>query len=883
MALASPGVQIKEVDLTATVQVADQNIGVVAIDAEKGPTDTVTYISSEKELVEIFGLPNDYNFESWFAANTVIQYGGVVAVIRPTGGNVALGLNNANIRKDGTVRTNLLIKNKDQFQTLEEGQKQFLFAARTAGKFNNGIKVAVIDHGADQIITLAGATSDYSQIKVATDSFSNGDYVKIGDEYFKITSGATSVTVGNSTVYQYSVDNAQLGSTQSVHSTGDTVTKWTFADNVLAAKSLAEPNTINEIEASEVTITLNNVTGLVAGDYLRIRRVPVGGTLGTTEEIVKVEVVDADTATVLVSRGQLGTTAITFDDDAITGNVDPADDETGAPTITVQKLDFAQASPTVTTSLGAAVPSVTFSGAVSGLVAGDLIKKQVGSTWVYGNIYKIDGANFYISLWDTSKRFTAGNVLYDSAGTVLSTVSAVLEDDVYATLEYAPNRRWVSLAPQPGTSVSTGSRGGRFDEFHIAVVDEGGLVSGTPYTVLETLTYVSKASDGRNSDGNSTFWKKAIEDNSRYVFAGDDDLATKLTETLALEYIDVDGNVQVGDGDLGEPSQNQVFRLFKNASGLPQLSYILNGGTNYDYSTPTKQNTITNQLATAYEFVRDPETFGDIDFLVPGKITETVAVKLIDIAESRRDCIATISPRRTDVINSESTTVKTDSIIGFFKTLPSTSFAIFDSGYKYIYDKYNDKYRYVPCAPDVAGLCISTTINSETWFSPAGYNRGNLRNAQKLAYSPKQAERDRLYVNRINPVVSFPGQGIVLFGDKTALASPSAFDRINVRRLFIELEKNIAAFSKFQLFELNDEITRSGFKSAVEPYLRGVQGRRGIYDFLVVCDSSNNTPDVIDRNEFNAEIYIKPARSINFITITFIATRTGVSFNELIN
>ena len=199
-----------------------------------------------------------------------------------------------------------------------------------------------------------------------------------------------------------------------------------------------------------------------------------------------------------------------------------------------------------------------------------------------------------------------------------------------------------------------------------------------------------------------------------------------------------------------------------------------------------------------------------------------------------------------------------------------------------MYDKYNDTYRYVPCAADVAGLCINTTINSETWFSPAGYNRGNLRNATKLAYSPKQAERDRLYTARVNPIVAFPGQGIVLFGDKTGLASPSAFDRINVRRLFIELEKNIARFSKFQLFEINDEITRSAFKGAVDPYLRNVQGRRGLYDFLVVCDNTNNTPDVIDRNEFQAEIYIKPARSINFITITFVATRTGVSFNELI-
>ena len=306
-------------------------------------------------------------------------------------------------------------------------------------------------------------------------------------------------------------------------------------------------------------------------------------------------------------------------------------------------------------------------------------------------------------------------------------------------------------------------------------------------------------------------------------------------------------------------------------------------GKNYDYSTPTAQQTVRDGIVTGYNLVEDPEVFGDIDFLVPGYISASVAVRLINICEKRKDCIAVVSPERSDVINSNTSTKKTDDIIDFFNTLPSTSYAIYDSGYKYIYDKYNDVYRYVPCAADVAGLCLSTTINSETWFSPAGYNRGQIRNATKLAFSPKQAERDRLYTSRINPVVAFPGEGIVLFGDKTALASPSAFDRINVRRLFIELEKNIADFSKYQLFEINDELTRAGFRAAVEPYLRGVQGRRGIYDFLVVCDSSNNTADVIDRNELVAEIYIKPARSINFITITFVATRTGASFSELIN
>lgn len=672
MALASPGVLIKEVDFTATVQVADQNIGVVAIDAEKGPTDVVTYISSERELVEIFGYPNDNNYESWFAANTIIQYGGVVAVVRPTGGTVDLGLNNANIAAAGTSSTSLVISSKDQFQTLESGQKPFLFASRTAGSDSNGVSIVVVDHGADQRVTVT------------------------------LASGVT-----------------------------------------------------------------------------------------------------------------------------------PAE--------------------------------------------GDYVKWTVGGNTFSGNVYRVvDADTLEITLWDSTKRLSGTTALLDAAGDAYATVTAIESDDVYGSLLYAPGRRWISLAPQPGTSATVAAKGGKFDEFHIAVIDTAGNVSGTPGTVLETLTYVSKASDARSSEGASTFWKKVIEDQSKYVYAGDDDIANTSTQLLILD--DQPGTA----ANPGATAANSVFKLF-DYSNSPTNSWTLAAGADYDYSTPTNIEKVRNACIAAYDLVKDPETFGDIDFLVPGYITETAAIRLIDIAESRKDCMVVISPRREDVINSESSTAKTDSIISFFKTLPSSSFAIFDSGYKYIYDKYNDRYRYVPCAADVAGLCLSTTINSETWFSPAGYNRGNLRNAQKLAYSPRQAERDRLYVNRINPIVSFPGQGIVLFGDKTALASPSAFDRINVRRLFIELEKNIASFSKFQLFELNDELTRSGFKSAVEPYLRGVQGRRGIYDFLVVCDSSNNTPDVIDRNEFNAEIYIKPARSINFITITFIATRTGVSFNELIN
>ncbi len=265
-----------------------------------------------------------------------------------------------------------------------------------------------------------------------------------------------------------------------------------------------------------------------------------------------------------------------------------------------------------------------------------------------------------------------------------------------------------------------------------------------------------------------------------------------------------------------------------------------------------------------------------------GNLTKSVHI-INNIAEVRKDCIAVISPRRSDVVNNSGYVGKdVDDTITYRNSLPSSSYAVLDSGYKYIYDKYNDIYRYVPLNGDTAGLMVRTDNERDPWFSPAGFNRGQVKNVIKLATNPTKGQRDQLYKSGINPVVTFPGQGTVLFGDKTLLAKPSAFDRVNVRRLFIVLEKAIATAAKFTLFEFNDEFTRAQFRNLVEPFLRDVQGRRGIYDFRVVCDESNNTPEVIDRNEFVGDIYVKPARSINFIQLNFVAVRTGVEFSEIV-
>jgi phage tail sheath protein FI len=411
-------------------------------------------------------------------------------------------------------------------------------------------------------------------------------------------------------------------------------------------------------------------------------------------------------------------------------------------------------------------------------------------------------------------------------------------------------RRWEyfnSFDNAPGTSASATAAGGQDDELHIAVIDEDGAISGVKGAVLEAYANVSKASDARTEQGAGNYFKEVVNQNSPYLWWGGSDAA-----------------------DWGGASTTNF-----TVNALPK-SLSMVGGT--DGAKPTSA-----QKITGYDIFKSAEDV-DISFLLGSDADATLATHLItNIAESRKDCIAVLSPERADCVNNNSYAGKErDDIIEFRDSLPSSSYAVLDSGWKYQYDKYNDLYRYVPLNADTAGLMVQTDTTRDPWYSPAGFNRGNVKNCIRLAYNPAKGDRDQLYKKGINPVVTFPGQGTVLFGDKTMLAKPSAFDRINVRRLFIVLEKAISTASKFTLFEFNDEFTRSQFRNLVEPFLRDVQGRRGITDFRVVCDSTNNTGEVIDRNEFIGDIYIKPARSINFIQLNFVAVRTGVEFSEVV-
>jgi len=412
-------------------------------------------------------------------------------------------------------------------------------------------------------------------------------------------------------------------------------------------------------------------------------------------------------------------------------------------------------------------------------------------------------------------------------------------------------RRWRyydSVDRAPGTTAWTADRGGSGDEIHVVVVDEDGVISGEPGRVIEAFSNMSKASDAKTPQGDNNYYADVIFNKSSQIYWMDHNTAGT---------------------NWGSAATGITF----TAVNVPTLESLTGGAAG---------SAVTDgQLKTAYEKFQDAETV-DVGLIMAGPSSSSTHVdNLITIAETRKDAVVFASPQRSDVVNITNSNTQMSNVIGFFNAIRSSSYVVFDSGYKYQYDRYSDIYRFVPLNGDMAGLSARTDTVADSWFSPAGFNRGIVRGAVKLAFNPTKAQRDQLYPARINPVATFPGQGTILFGDKTGLTTPSAFDRINVRRLFIVLEKAISTASKFQLFEFNDEFTRANFRNIVEPFLREVQGRRGITDFQVVCDETNNTGEVIDRNEFIAEIFIKPARSINFITLSFVATRTGVSFDEV--
>ncbi len=553
----------------------------------------------------------------------------------------------------------------------------------------------------------------------------------------------------------------------------------------------------------------------------------------------------------------------------------------------------------VTTSITGAIPGAgttsAFDGYLKAIVTGvttdssgndsSIDVKITARVSAAGTEYPIDYAKN-----DSTRAFSASDTLIFTNSSGITTgysVSADTAVDWYdqQTLSLNTPIYWNSIAGRPVDSNFSSSRSGGGDSLHVVVVDDDGSVTGIQGNILEKHTFLSKAKDS-TADGSAptrNYYKDYLINGSQYIFAGYNpsigEDSYHGTAPAATGFSTNFVPVTTGAGQWGQDAQGIQF------SAVGNKTYTFGGGV--DYSANKGYATTLGDLQTSYQlFANDADV--EVDFLLmgpglPTKVeSQAKANQLISIAESRKDCIATISPHRGDVVGQTNTATQMNNILEFYSPLSSSSYAVFDTGWKYAYDRFNNAFVYVPCNPDIAGTMVRTEITSFPWFSPAGVQRGAINDAIKLAYNPSKAQRDNLYGERINPIVNKPGAGIVLFGDKTALGYASAFDRINVRRLFLTVEQSIEAVANAQLFEINDSITRANFVNAIEPYLRDIQAKRGLYDFVIKCDENNNTPDIVDNNEFRADIFLKPTKSINYVTLTFVATRTGVDFQEVV-
>jgi len=533
-------------------------------------------------------------------------------------------------------------------------------------------------------------------------------------------------------------------------------------------------------------------------------------------------------------------------------------------------------------------------GVVTGIGASTVDVKIANRVSAAGTIFPVtyteDGIFAFTTGTKTSNTLPGPGVLFSSSSSTIanpdagiSTCATIFQVDDWYDNQYIQLKngalQWKEIAEKPGTSGYAAARNSSNDELHVVVIDDSGKISGSTGAILEKFTFLSKADDAKNSFGDAIYYKNKISEQSDNIFVG---IATG-NGSIASGFTTAFTASSTAQNTWSQDAQDVDFNFGGN------ILYELQGGKDYSgVSTEGGFSCSLGSVMGGYEIFENEAEYA-VNFLLQGPgITgsqaesQAKANKLIAIAEARKDCLAVISPNRETVVNVTSPKTQTTNVVQFFDPITSSSFAVFDSGYKYQFDRFNNKFQFMPLNGDIAGLMARTSEEQFPWFSPAGPQRGNILNTVKLAYNPNKVQRDTLYVKRINPVIFSPGGGFLLFGDKTGLAIASAFDRINVRRLFLNLEARIEIAARTQLFEFNDEITRANFRNIVEPFLRGVQAKRGITDFVVICDETNNTPDVIDANEFKADIFIKPARSINFIGLTFVATRTGVSFSEVI-
>jgi hypothetical protein len=875
----SPGVLIREVDLTVgRVDNIVDNIGAIAGPFVKGPVEDPVTIETEEELIQVFGKPSsaDAQYEYWMTASSFLSYGGIIKVVRTDGDTIV----NSSTRTQSTGEA--------------------------------------ID------LTIAGGTDDSARTLVSQ-SFTLGE-----------------IAIGNTTGYGYTTNSAAgsgliitvgLGTTGSVASlsvvnpgSGYVAAEEIYINDIIFGNPAGDTPVLIQVGS----VTADSEPFVTADDTLKIKNfddynstsgdvVPyifAGKNPGTWSNGLAIAIIDDKADQIL----EVGTTAA--------GNI-----QVGyAVTVT---LDQVRRPVRRTGRNDAGGGFFTEDGYLKGIVTGvdaalGTVDVRVTSKVSAAGVE--EGIEYKNRSRHASFKPNTQLVFSNNSGVGVATCNITQGNQVkdwyneqVITLETG-NILWKSIASKPSTTQWVADRKGRNDAIHIALFDDLGTITGIKGNLVEKHTFLSKAVDAISAVNppQRIFWKDFVGQYSTYIFVGDNpsDISNNETVVASGFYPSVDGTfaggltpISLTDGLWNQPGREKtfsvygtkVFRLSGGKDYTPVVAATTAGATaeqavaitaSANASTVTlSETTVTGslkatlgELLNAYDLFADPDEIA-IDYLLMGPGLEeklesqAKAQNLIAIAEDRKDCIACISPHRTDVLGDGlsflSTDDITDNVVEFFSTLSSSSYAVFDSGYKYTYDRFNNAFRYIPCNGDIAGLMVRTSIESYPWFSPAGQQRGILNNAVKLAYNPTKAQRDRLYVARVNPVITQNGLGTLLFGDKTALGYASAFDRINVRRLFLYIEQSLQRLADAQLFELNDDITRSNFVAVVDPFLAEIQAKRGLYGYLIVCNETNNTPDIIDNNEFRADIYLKPTKSINYVTLTFVATRTGVSFGEV--
>jgi hypothetical protein len=808
--LVSPGVKIREVDLTiGRIDLSNDQVGAFAGPFSKGPVELPILIQNEQELLDVFGKPKTENGQNtyWLSASNYLSYGGILQVVRSDSSESG-AMYNAYSPVVGIGSTaNLKIKSVEDYNNKtssgDTSLTKFYYSAKNPGTWANNLKVYVIDAAADQIV------SGINTQAVQTTSFISG----------------------------FSTTGSIVGSATSI--TGITTSGVSLGDVVVCDVS-------GIIPSGTTVVGINSAVG-IGTDFANtiILSAPATSSFGAI--------------TAEFDFGSIGVTTT-----GITLNVGYG------VSISIANREYAGVGQTD-----------TFSGYLKGIITG--IGQSLINVKLISRYSDSTNSSEYIDYSENNPLTSIQNgdiikIINPSGGAEISTYTSYTLSDWYnsQTVDLGNSTAfWKNLAERPGTSQYVQSSGGKNDEVNVIVIDTEGKVNGNAGEILEKFTKLSKAKDGKITPSQSTYYLEYIRDNSSYLFVGEQ------PNGAATKFAGLNNYNSYSGGSWGSLALNSFYTVIGNTE------YSLDYGTDYTNSGTTFGVGLSD-IIDAYSVFANPTQY-EVNYIINGPSggnsvfeSQAKANYIVSLAEARKDCIAVVSPHEDDVINQSSSTTQTNNIIKFFNGVSSSTYAVFDSGYKYTYDRFNNKFLYIPCNSDIAGLMARTSINQYPWFSPAGATRGILNNAIKLAYSPSEAQRDLLYTNRINPIIIAPGQGIMLYGDKTASAYVSAFDRINVRRLFLTIERTIEKAARSQLFEFNDAITRGNFVNIVEPYLRDVRAKRGITEFLVICDESNNTPDVIDANQFRADIYIKPARSINFINLTFVATRTGVSFSEIV-